>query len=327
MSSNTPYLDWQLPSAWKIKPELDASAIATLIKRLEKPKGIVDVVLDTDTYNEIDDQFALAYLIKKEKKLNLKAVYAAPFYNYKVSSPEEGMEKSYEEILRVLSFMKRDDLKSVVYRGSATYLPSETTPVISDAAKHLVDLASNYSTERPLYVIAIGTITNVASALIMKPEIKEKIVVIWLGGHAYDWKNNYEYNLHQDVAGARVLFDCGVPVVHLPVMGVVTTFITCGPELEYWLRGKNELCDYLLDSTTTYAVEMGGLPTWTRTICDVTAVAWLLDETFMFDRLEASPIPGYDHYYSFDKTRHPVRYVYYIDRDALILDMFETLAR
>ena len=82
---------------------------AALIKRLEKPKLPVDVVLDTDTFNEIDDQFALAYLIKKSKRLNLKAVYAAPFLNEKSSSPGDGMEKSYDEILKILSLMKRDD--------------------------------------------------------------------------------------------------------------------------------------------------------------------------------------------------------------------------
>ena len=31
-----------------------------LLKNLEVPVGQVDVVLDTDTYNEIDDQFAAA---------------------------------------------------------------------------------------------------------------------------------------------------------------------------------------------------------------------------------------------------------------------------
>ena len=56
---------------------------AKLIRRLEKPKGRVDVVIDTDTYNEIDDQFALSYLIKSDEKLNLKAIYAAPFFNEK----------------------------------------------------------------------------------------------------------------------------------------------------------------------------------------------------------------------------------------------------
>lgn len=161
----------------------------------------------------------------------------------------------------------------------------------------------------------------------MKPELKDKIVVVWLGGHAHDWLNNTEFNLYQDAAAARIIFNCGVPVVQLPCMGVVSAFATCGPELEYWLRGKNELCDYLVDATTTCAIEDGGLSTWTRAIWDVTAVAWLLDESFMFARLESSPMPEYNHYYSFDKTRHPIRYVYHIERDALFKDLFETLAK
>jgi hypothetical protein len=58
-----------------------------LIKSLERPTGKVDVVIDTDTYNEIDDQFALAYLIKSHEKLNLKAINAAPFFNQKSDAP------------------------------------------------------------------------------------------------------------------------------------------------------------------------------------------------------------------------------------------------
>ena len=67
---------------------------ACLLKRLRKPAGCVDVVIDTDTFNEIDDQFALAYLIRSEEKLHLKAIYAAPFHNEKSAGPEDGMEKS-----------------------------------------------------------------------------------------------------------------------------------------------------------------------------------------------------------------------------------------
>ena len=91
---------------------------AKLIRRLEKPKGRVDVVIDTDTYNEIDDQFALSYLIKSDEKLNLKAIYAAPFFNEKSTGPADGMEKSYQEIMNVLTLLEREDLKQVVYRGS-----------------------------------------------------------------------------------------------------------------------------------------------------------------------------------------------------------------
>ena len=59
----------------------------TLIRRLQKPAGKIDVVLDTDTYNEIDDQFALSYMVKSDDKLNVKAIYAAPFFNEKSVSP------------------------------------------------------------------------------------------------------------------------------------------------------------------------------------------------------------------------------------------------
>ena len=79
-------------------------------------------MLDTDTFNEIDDQFALAYLICSKEKLDLQAVYAAPFSNEKAKDPAEGMEKSYQEILHILTLMERDDLKPAVYRGS-TFFP------------------------------------------------------------------------------------------------------------------------------------------------------------------------------------------------------------
>ncbi|MDR1318117.1 MAG: nucleoside hydrolase [Treponema sp.] len=173
----------------------------------------------------------------------------------------------------------------------------------------------------------MGAITNVASALLLKPEIKERIVVIWLGGHAFHWPENREFNLSQDVAAARIIFGCGVPVVLLPCMGVVSSFTTTGPELEYWLRGKNELCNYLIDATAEHAREhQNNIAAWAKVIWDVTAIAWLLDGDYMLDRLEPSPIPQYDHHYSFDKGRHFIRYVYHINRAKLFEVLFKKLA-
>ncbi|MDR1418913.1 MAG: nucleoside hydrolase [Treponema sp.] len=297
-----------------------------LLRRLAKPKGQVDVVIDTDTYNEIDDQFALAFLIKSDEKLRLKGICAAPFFNQNSRGPGDGMKKSYDEIFKVLALMKRDDLSSLVKRGSENYLSSEKDPVDSPAARVLAELAMNYTEERPLYVIAIGAITNVASAILMKPEIVNRVVIVWLGGNALHWPDNREFNLYQDVAAARIVFGCGAALVQLPCMGVVSAFTTSGPELEYWLRGKNGLCDYLVDYTAESALKDGGLSNWTRAIWDVTAVGWLLDGDFMLDRLEHSPVPEYDHRWSFDPTRHLFRYVYHIHRDRLFESLFKKLA-
>lgn len=298
-----------------------------ILKRLERPKGPVDVVIDTDTYNEVDDQFALAYLIRSDDKLNLKAIYAAPFKNEKADTPAEGMEKSYKEIANIVTLCGRPDLKELAYRGSTQYLQDENTPVESEAARNLVERAMAQPDEQPLYVIAIGCITNVASAILMQPEITKKIVLIWLGGNAYYWPDNREFNLWQDVAAARVVFGSGVPLVQLPCMGVVTHLATTGPELKHWIAGKNELCDYLYNIVRHDEEDVRGRKMWNRVIWDVSAVAWLLHDVFTFDTIEHSPIPTYDGYYVHSETRHFIKYVYHVNRDAIFEDLFNKLAR
>ena len=298
----------------------------TRLSMLQKPTGPVDVVIDTDTYNEIDDQYALAYLIRSEDELHLKAIYTAPFYNNKVDSAKTGMEKSYAEIFNVLKLIKREDLNPIVYRGSEQFLPDENTPVISDAAKDLAERAMSYTSDHPLYVIAIGAITNVASALLINPEIAERMVVIWLGGHAYEWPHNREFNCQQDVASVRVVLDRAV-VVLLPCMGVVSAFSTTQYELEHWLKGQNELCDYLCDITVQHQVDHGRFGCWSKPVWDVAAVGWLLQGTYMEDRLEPAPIAEYDHKWAFDRTRPLIRYVYHIYRDKLMEDLFKKMRK
>jgi purine nucleosidase len=60
------------------------------LKMLEKPDKGVSMVLDTDTYNEIDDQFALVYALLSKESFKLEAVYAAPFSNSRSDNPTKG---------------------------------------------------------------------------------------------------------------------------------------------------------------------------------------------------------------------------------------------
>jgi len=299
-----------------------------LIKNLEAPKKCVDMVLDTDAYNEIDDQYAIAYALLSPEKINFKAIYAAPFKNQKSTGPANGMEKSYREILKLLDFAKREDMKKVTFRGATEYLPDEKTPVMSDAVNDLIERARTYTPEAPLYVVAIGAITNVASAIIAAPDIIEKIVVVWLGGAAWHLETAHEFNMMQDYAAARVVFGCGVPLVQLACNGVVSEFRLSKPELEYWLVDKNPLADYLARNTIAEADSYAAGKPWTRVIWDVTAVAWVVDgEKFMRSSIEHSPIPEYDEFYSHQKKRHFMRYVYQINRDKLMEDLINKLTK
>jgi inosine-uridine nucleoside N-ribohydrolase len=166
-----------LPAGWP--PRLSD---AELVAALEPPAPGVRVraVLDTDTFNEIDDQFAIVQLLLSPERVDLRAIYAAPFFNDRAVSSVDGMEKSYEEILRLLARMGVDPA-GLVHRGSCQPLQSWASPEPSEAATDLV--------------IAIGAITNVASALLLDPRIARRVVVVWLGGHANGWAHTLEYNL------------------------------------------------------------------------------------------------------------------------------------
>ena len=119
-------------------------------RNLDVPDHPVDVVLDTDAYNEVDDQFALAYLLNSKEKLHLKAVYAAPFYNAKSASPSDGMYKSYDEIMKILALTGNKEYEPFVYKGAEHYMKDEKTPAESDVVRDLISRAGQYSPKNPL---------------------------------------------------------------------------------------------------------------------------------------------------------------------------------
>ncbi|MBQ9112571.1 MAG: nucleoside hydrolase [Clostridia bacterium] len=298
-------------------------------KNLRVPGGKVDAVLDTDAYNEIDDQFALTYMLLAKERINTLGICAAPFKNNRSESAADGMNKSYDEIIKVLDLMGEHDMKSKVYRGSEIFMKNENEPVISDAAEYIAREAAAHTPEAPLYVVALGAITNVASAILINREaMRENTVIVWLGGPSHNWVDSREFNMMQDVAAARIVFGCGAPLVQLPCQGVVSEFRTTRPELEFWLKGTNPIGDYLVRNAINEAESYAAGKAWSRCIWDVTAVAWLLNDKdrFMGSYLTPAPIPEYDHRYGFDPRRHMIRYVFRINRDALFTDLFARIA-
>lgn len=131
---------------------MTAQDSAGLRKMLEPPTGKVPVVIDTDTFNEIDDQYAVAYGILSPNRMDVEAVYAAPFVNDRSKSAAEGMEKSYEEILRILKFLGRS-ADRFAFRGSERFFAGAGKPTDSPAARDLIKRAMQ-PRSTPLYAHA-----------------------------------------------------------------------------------------------------------------------------------------------------------------------------
>lgn len=293
-----------------------------LLQRLTPPQGRVRAVLDTDTYNEVDDQFALAYALLSPEACGLEAVYAAPFHNNRSNGPQQGMERSYDEILRVMERMKRPAADGYVFKGSTSYLPGPGQPVDSPAARDLIAKAK--SSDEPLFVLTIGAPTNVASAILLAPEIIEKIVVVWLGGQPHDWPTAREFNLQQDIPASQVLFDSGVPLVQIPCTNVAEHLRTTIPELDAWLRGKGALGDYLCDIVASYHEDHFA---WSKVIWDVSAVAYLVNASWLPSTLVHTPVLTERITYSADWNRPLMRVGTHCKRDAIFRDIFTKFAR
>lgn len=285
--------------------------------------GRLRVVIDSDTYNEIDDQFALVQAFLAPERIDLQAIYAAPFTNPYCADPAEGMELSYQEILRLLERLDRSP-EGLVHRGVTRYVgplkQAQSAPAVTD----LIVRARSATPEDPLYVIAIACISNIASALLAAPDIADRIVVVWLGGHALDWAHQAEFNLEQDVGGVQVLFDSGVPLVLVPCEGVTSQLHSSVPEIERYIEPCGEIGRFLAMRFKSYEDDHVG---WAKEIWDMGAVAWILNAAWAPSVLIPTPVLGENLRYATDRSRHLMRYVTHINRTSIMRDFIHRLAR
>jgi inosine-uridine nucleoside N-ribohydrolase len=325
------------------------------LQGLEPPQKKVSMVLDTDPYNEIDDQFAMVYSLLSPERLDVKAVYAAPFANARSGDDERrGMEKSYEVAKEVLDRLRELALPTIpaVFRGSGRWVSEDDAgfkgvAIKSEAVEHLICLAETQPDDDPLYVVSIAAITNVASAILLKPEIIKKMVVVWLAGHPHNYYDTDEFNLRQDIYASRVILDCGVPLVLTPCFNVAEHLLLTVEDIENRIKGRGEIGNYLYKEYNQYIGEKKSI---SRPIWDITPIAWLVNpawvETAIIPSplLTVSPLQTGDYYTPFltqkpdprknrrahctwnnDPRRHFIREAYRINRDAIFRDFYSRL--
>ena len=341
-------------------------------QKLRIPPGKIRLVIDTDAKNEVDDQFDIAWALRSPERFEVEAVYAAPFShdclkNFKApaesieksstligcsENPGDGMRQSYEEIKKVYELLQMD-CEGKVFYGSDRYIGEDLTPVQSEAAEDLVRRAR--MSDETLYIAAIGAITNIASAILMAPDIVEKIVVVWLAGQPLEFGHGTEFNLMQDTKAAQVVFDSGVPLVLIPCMNVASMLDVTEEELRKALKGKNEIGDYLYNSVAEnfqdieaeksfMVVDRGGYLwgredfeesyleqfetehiSWSRIIWDISTIAFLKNPNWVLSRYVSSPILEENLSYQKDETRHSIRVATYCWRNFIFGDLFYRL--
>lgn len=283
----------------------------------------VPMVLDTDTANEIDDQFAVVHALLSQDRLQLEAIYATLF-SRAGNSPAEGVAESEAEIHRLLDRLEVED-RSRVLRGADAFLSDERPTVPNAASDDLIERAMAPRDGR-LWVAAIGALTNVASALNEAPEIAEQICIVWLGGQAQHSEDAREFNLYQDPIAARAVFDSGAPLVHIPCYGAASHLLTSTAELDAYVRPLGAIGEYLSDIFRDHNAQYPGR---TKEIWDLSATGFLIDEDWAPRRSIQRPTLSEDMRWVSqpdDAPLAPFAEAHYVQRDPIFGDLFGKLA-
>lgn len=312
----------KVPVNFNIFPQLSPQARSERIAIPKEKK--IRIILDTDAKNEIDDQFAITFALLSEK-LQVEALYATQFSHDPAPTPSEGMELSYKEILTIQDKLGVSG-EAPVLKGVAGLLEDLDNPPRCEATDDLIQRARAMDTDdEMLYVVAIGAITNIASAILLEPKIIEKIILVWLGGNTYNWKTLPEYNLSGDFKASQAVFDLCIPLIRFPCFDVVSTMLLNKEELNTNIRPYGTIGAYLGKTFDEYPrVKREGR----SCIWDLSTVAFMEDSSLGKTTLLPTPrLMDNVTWDMEDKARPLHRVVTSLNRDAIFESLYKKLKK
>lgn len=171
------------------------------------------VVIDNDFSGDPDDLFQLVHHLLSPS-VEIRAVIASHLRPNDPMDPSADTAANAEAV--VLDVFERMGLESadVVHRGAPHALTDMVTPHESAGARAIIDEALRQDVDTPLFVVAGGGLTDLASALLLEPAIASRLTLIWIGGPEHDGlalppigAMPIEYNLLIDVVAGQVVFD------------------------------------------------------------------------------------------------------------------------
>ena len=206
-------------------------------------------LLDTDIGDDIDDAFSLALLLENPQ-IDLKAVTTV-YKNTKLRAYQakellqtynSNIDVYYGEGLPLTNYIVPFRTEFVHETGDlinnhpCQYDESMNGEIKPDAVDAIIRLAEEYKNE--LIIIAVGPLTNIATAIKKEPKIVKWVKALYtMGG----WFTNYvpEWNILCDPVAADIVFKSGIEIYSCG-LDVTLQCVLDGKLLEYLEKEETE---------------------------------------------------------------------------------------
>lgn len=245
------------------------------------------IILDTDIGDDIDDAWALAFLISHQN-----------FQPLGVTITHGNTPARMKIACKLLHLTGRGEIPVAVGRKTSDGYFQQYTwaedfaakqPIAQPAADFIVEQVKKYPGE--VTVLAVGPLQNLADALRKEPNLPKLVKrVVLMSGCVYGTANKpglpiREWNVYQSTVDSQLVYGAGLPLTIVPLDS--TTHVKLSDE------ERKQVSDYR--SPLTYALEclyrlwLSG-PTARMTLHDQLAVAESAAPGRFFNRFETLPI-------------------------------------
>lgn len=279
-----------------------------LVPELPPAGERIRLVIDSDAANEIDDLYAIALAVTSPERFEIEGFVATHFAASAAGADgPASTEKSYQaikELLEVAGLAGHYPIARGAHPMQYFGWPSE-----GEGVDFLLERARAGSPERPLWVVALGAATHLASVIGRDPSIAPRVRFVFHARSPETWPDrSVQYNVKGDVTAARTLLASAAPLV--------------------WFDTGTNLCRSFEETARTVAATgvLGRYlhefrqrrPYFMRPdkgFFDLADIAWMLRPELC--REEVVPAPTMDHCLFFDhtKTHGRMRRVYEIAND------------
>lgn len=289
----------------------------------------IRVIVHTDCKNEADDQFALAHHLMTPQ-FEIRGIIAGHFEaNHFLYGEGNTMQASYDEIMRVLDYMGlKDSYEHIVYKGGVRPMSDDAARVESAGADFIIEEAMR-SDERELYAVFLGSLTDLAAAIMKEPAICERMTAVWIGGGPYP-SGGFEFNLLQDINAANVVFSSNMPLWQVPE-NVYKQMEVSLAELQYKVQPCGAIGNYLFRQMVDFNNRVVDYKDWPHGeswgLGDQGTVTVLLEEHNRgnYDWL---PAPNFskEMYYIHKQENRPIRVYHTLDARFTLEDFYAKLS-
>ncbi len=168
--------------------------------------GAIPVILSTDVGNEIDDQWAITYMLVSPA-FDVQGIVSA----HAPSLPDPSAHATYEILVDVVEGKLGMATHPPLFEGSSLPLADVKSPRTNIGVQFILDTSKRYSKENRLVLLTIGAATDVASALLLDPSLADRVQIVAMGFRNLT-EAGKEYNVENDPKAWQVILDSDVPV-------------------------------------------------------------------------------------------------------------------